>query len=236
MKKGYQMFACLLLAGVCLRLGTIIVSAQTTTNYNFLFSANAEVPQGDPSGLALTEDVTGVGGVIDNLSVSLDISGGFNGDLYAYLRGPNGGFAVLLNRVGVSSGNAFGYSDTGFNVTFNDSISYDNIHYYQNSASSLNADGQLTGTWSSDGRNIDPQSDPSLFDTTQPTATLQSFDATNPNGTWTLFVADFSSGGQSTVVNWGLDIGITPEPSTCSLLIFGAGILFCAKKYMQRSS
>jgi hypothetical protein len=183
--------------------------------------------------------VTGVNGVIDDLSVTLNISGGFNGDLYCYLRGPNGGFAVLLNRVGVSSGNAFGYSDTGFDITFNDSISYDNIHNYQNSAYSLNQDGQLTGTWSSDGRNIDPLSDPSLFDTTQPTATLASFNGTDPNGTWTLFTADLSSGGQSTVVSWGLNIEttteLTPEPSTSSLLLVGIGIVLGARKYIKRS-
>ncbi len=215
------------------------VSAQDTTNYDFMFSANTDIPQGDPSGLSLIEDLTGMDGVIDNVTVALDISGGFNGDLYAYLRGPDSGFAVLLNRVGVTSGNGFGYSDTGFDVTFNDSVSYDNIHSYQNSAYSLNSAGQLTGTWSSDGRDIDPQSAPSLFDTTLPTATLESFNGTDPNGIWTLFLADLSSGGQSTVVNWGLSIGTapepSPEPSTCSLLIVGITVLLGARKFSKRS-
>lgn len=234
MKKSFPLIAWLALAGVFP--GSWITNgfAQAGTNYNFLFSANAPVPQGDTSGLSLTSDLTGVDGVIDNITVSLDISGGYNGDLYAYLRGPNGGFAVLLNRVGVSSSNAFGHSDTGFDVTFDDSTSNNNIHFYQESAYSLNDNGQLTGSWSTDGRNIDPQSDPSLFDTTQPSATLASFDGTDVNGTWTFFLADLSSGSQSTVVNWGLNIQTAPEPSTWALLMLGVGILLSVRKRMNR--
>jgi subtilisin-like proprotein convertase family protein len=207
--------------GMILGLSTAVVSAQNTTNYNFMFPANVAVPDGNVSGLALTTGLTGLDGTISSLTVSLDISGGYNGDLYAYLAGPNGGFAVLLNRVGVTSGNAFGYSDMGLNVTFDDSDGYNNIHFYQNLSYDLNGGGQLTGTWSSDGRKIDPLSAPSLFDTTQSTSLLDSFDGTDPNGTWTLFLADLSSGGQSTVVTWGLNIKAVPEPSACALLAIG---------------
>ena len=51
--------------------------------------------------LALTSGLAGTGGIITKLTVSLNISGGYNGDLYAYLAGPNGGFAVHLNRAGI---------------------------------------------------------------------------------------------------------------------------------------
>ena len=214
-------------------LGASLAVAQTTTNYSFTFSANVAVPDGNASGLALTTGLTGLGGTITSLTVSLDISGGYNGDLYAYLRGPNGGFAVLLNRVGITTGNAFGYPDTGFDVAFDDSANANNIHFYQNFDYQLNGSGQLTGTWSSDGRNIDPQSAPSLFDTTLPTALLTSFDGTNPDGTWTLFLADLSSGGQSTVVTWGLSIETVPEPSACALLAIG--ILLGARKRISCS-
>jgi hypothetical protein len=156
--------------------------------------------------------------------------------MYAYLRGPNGGFAVLLNRVGVSSSNPVGYADSGFDVTFNDSLDYDNIHDYQsNPAYSVNNYGQLTGTWASDGRNIDPESAPSLFDTTTPTATLQSFFGESPDGDWTLFIADLSSGSQSTVVQWGLDVETAPEPSAGWLVMVGAGVLLVAHKRRKRS-
>jgi hypothetical protein len=43
--------------------------------------------------------------------VQLDITGRFNGDSYAYLIDPQGQVAILLNRLGVTSGNAFGCGD-----------------------------------------------------------------------------------------------------------------------------
>jgi subtilisin-like proprotein convertase family protein len=226
MKKLFSMIAKFPAAGILLCLWTTTASAQTT-NYNFSFSPNAAVPDGNASGLALNANVTGVNGGIADLTVSLDISGGYNGDLYAYLRGPNGGFSVLLNRTGVTDGNSFGYDDTGFNVTFADSAA-GNIHFYQNLTYDLNGSGQLTGDWQPDGRAIDPLSAPSVFETTQPTSLLDSFNGTDPNGTWTLFLADLSGGGQSTVVNWSLSIETVPEPSSCALL--GIGILLAAWK------
>jgi subtilisin-like proprotein convertase family protein len=230
MRKLFSMMAKFPAAGIFLCLWTTTASAQTT-NYNFSFSPNAVVPDGNASGLALNANVTGVNGSIADLTVSLDISDGYNGDLYAYLRGPNGGFSVLLNRTGVTGGNSFGYDDHGFNVTFDDSAT-GNIHFYQTLTYDLNGSGQLTGDWQPDGRAIDPLSSPSLFDTTQPTATLNSFDGTDPNGTWTLFLADLSGGGQSTVVNWGLNIETVPEPSVGALL--GIGILLAARKRIGR--
>ena len=66
--------------------------------------------------------------------MSLDIAGtgdgAFNGDYYAELVNGAGGFAVLLNRAGVSSANSFGYGDNGFNVTLNDTAAQD-IHFCQ---------------------------------------------------------------------------------------------------------
>jgi subtilisin-like proprotein convertase family protein len=231
MKKLFSMFAKFPAAGILLCLWTTIASAQTT-NYSLSFSPNAAVPDGNASGLALNDNVTGVNGRIADLTVSLDISDGYNGDLYAYLRGPNGGFSVLLNRTGVTGGNSFGYDDTGFNVTFDDSAG-GNIHSYQNLSYDLNGGGQVTGDWQPDGRAIDPLSAPSLFDTTQPTSLLDSFDGTDANGTWTLFLADLSSGGQSIVVNWSLSIETVPEPSTCALFV--VGILLGVRKRFSRS-
>ena len=218
--------------GIVFALCTTAASAQTTTNYSYTFPVNQTVPDGNASGLALTTNLAGMSGSISNVTISLDITGGFNGDLYVYLDGPNGGFAVLLNRAGVTSGDAFGYSDTGFNVTFDDSAGYNNIHYYQNFGYTLNGGGQLTGSWSSDGRAIDPLSNPSTFATTQPTSLLDSFDGTDPNGTWSLFLADLSGGGQSTSANWRLDIVAVPEPSACTLL--GIGILLWVWKRSNR--
>jgi hypothetical protein len=45
------------------------------------------------------------GPTITDVNVGLQLSGGWNGDLYAYLV-HSSGFAVLLNRVGRGTGNA----------------------------------------------------------------------------------------------------------------------------------
>lgn len=153
----------------------------------------------------------------------MNISGGFNGDLYAYLAGPAGQFAVLFNRVGMGSGNSFGYSDTGFNITLDTSSA--NIQNYQSGSYTLNGSGQLTGTWGASGVNINPQSLPSAFDTATDTADLNSYLGTTANGNWTLFIADLSSGNQSTLVSWGFTINTVPEPQTWALLAGGAAML-----------
>ncbi|MDE3099603.1 MAG: PEP-CTERM sorting domain-containing protein [Verrucomicrobiota bacterium] len=191
----------------------------------FNFNVNQVIPDDNPAGLTLAQNITVAGsGTIASVSVNLDISGGFNGDLYAYLRGPNGGFAVLLNRVGVGGNNYYGYSDSGFNVTFADNAANGDIHYYQNIVNPNG--GVLTGVWAPDGETNSPTGPPSSFTGSGP-ATLSTFDGTDANGTWTLFLADLAAGNQSTIVSWGLDIVTIPEPPTISLAsIGGVGLLF----------
>lgn len=202
--------------------------AQSETN--FLFNVNQAVPDNSAVGLTLGTDLTVLGGPIETVTVSLGISGGFNGDLYGYLDGPNGGFAVLLNRVGVSNNaSQFGYSDSGFNVTFSDAAA-NSVQYYQNLSYTLNGSGQLTGLWQPEGVNIDPQSSPSSFLGAPQSALLGSFAGTDANGTWTLFLADLNAGGQSTVVSWGLDITTVPEPTTLALVGLAAGFLVIRRR------
>ena len=212
------------------------VAAGQSAN-NFSFSVNQAVPDGNPMGLTLATNLTVLGGNISAVTVSLDITGGFNGDLYAYLVGPNGGFAMLLNRVGMGTGSSessFGYRDAGFNITFNDSATNGNIHDYQTVSGYA---GLLNGgSWQPDGRNMDPQSSPSLFDTTIPSAFLSSFNGSNPNGTWILFLVDLSSGGQSSVVSWGLGITTVPEPSTLSFIAMGGlGAILVVRRQRRKT-
>jgi hypothetical protein len=132
---------------------------------------------------------------------------------------------VLLNRAGVSNdASSFGYGNHGFDIVLSDSAAND-VHYYQSAGYTTNGSGQLTGTWAPDGRNIVPQSAPSLFGSTAPTALLSSFNGTDPNGVWTLFLADLSVGAQSTVVSWSLDIITVPEPSVWAFGLMGLGLL-----------
>lgn len=198
----------------------LTASAWAQQSWSTNLTLNTVIPDNNPSGVAGTFAVGGLIDTISNVTVTLNITGGFNGDLYMYLVGPNGGFAVLLNRTGLSTVNAFGYANPGFNITLSDGAANGNIHYYQNV---LNPGGApLTGTWSPDGRNIDPQSAGSAFDAAAVTATLGSFIGNNANGTWGFFLADLSPGSQSTLVSVGLNILTVPEPQANALLALTA--------------
>jgi len=189
--------------------------AQVSTSY--WQNVNIVIPDDNPNGLFSTIQVGGLAGSLAFINVSLDIANSYNGDLYAYLVNPNGDLAVLLNRVGVGNGDPFGYGDNGFDVAFSDTATND-IHLYQAGSYTLNGSGQLTGTWAADGRNIDPDSTPLVFDAAAPTATLGSLLGTGPDGTWTLFIADMSGGYEGTLVSWQLQIGMVPEPPINQLL------------------
>jgi subtilisin-like proprotein convertase family protein len=221
-------------AGLVLCAG--LASAQNESN--FTFAVNQAIPDANVNGLTLSTNLTGFGldASIFNVNVSLDITNGFNGDYYAYLAGPDGGFAVLLNRVGLSNNaSAFGYSTAGLNLTLSDSAAND-IHYYQNFSYSTNGGGQLTGTWQTDGETVDPMSAATNFLTAGQTAMLASLEGTGANGTWTLFLADVSPGAQGTLVSWGLDITTVPEPRTSALLIAGVALLAGIRKFAWRKN
>lgn len=197
------------------------VRAQTQTNV-FTQTLNTALLDGNPNGTNTSIEVENVAGLIIDVSLSLQVTGGFTGDLYAYLsNGTNGGFAVLLNRVGSTESNPFGYEDEGFSIVLSDLATLD-IHTYATGGAS----GLIVGTWQPDGRNIDPQF---AIDTDPRTAMLSSFTNQPANGTWTLFIADMGAGGgQSTLVSWGITLTTqspVPEPTTGSLLILGV-VLF----------
>jgi len=203
----------------------------TNLNLTVTASPNAAVPDGSPVGLTSTLTVGNMVGPLTNLTVNLDVTGGFNGNLYAYLIAPSGSMVVLLNRVGLSSTNAFGYGNSGFNVSLN-AAAANNVHFYQSTGYSLTA-GQLTGDWQPDQRTISPGSVQTAFDAPGAGNNLNSYYASdsNPNGVWTLFIADLANGGQSTLVSWGLTVVTVPEPQTWTLLGGGlATLLFMARK------
>lgn len=200
---------------------------------DFVWTPQQQIPDGNPVGWLGQFSVSGVSGQIASFKVLLDISGGYNGDLYAYLSGPQGQFSVLVNRPGVTAGNPFGYADAGLNITL-DSAAADNIHNY-GSSYSLNGNGQVTGTWAADGRNIDPESDGAAFDQATATAGLSLFNGANGaavDGTWSLFIADCAAGGGIATLNsLALEVTTVPEPQS-GVLLLGMGL--CALWYRRK--
>jgi hypothetical protein len=205
--KYLQSLSALLLAGVT-------AQASLTTSV-----VNTVIPDGNPNGVTSTLTVGGLAPVISEVVVYLNVSGGFDGDLYATLNlgGSSGTTVVLLNRIGSSPENPFGSSAAGFGdstgTTYEFSLSdaaATSIHNYDGTGSSYQPDG----------------------------GTLSSFNGLDPDGDWILFIADMASGGgdsPSTLVSWGLDITAVPEPVNAALGVFaGIGLVVVAQQTLWR--
>ncbi len=194
---------------------TCLSRGQYLTN-SYSLTPNASIPDGTPIGLTETFSVSGLTTSIVDVQVLLNVSGAYTGDFYAYLSDPSDDISILLNRVGVSSGNPAGYGDAGFNLTLDSSGN--NVHNYQSGSYTLSS-GQLTGVWAADGRAISPYSTPSSFDTAPTTSSLGIYDGMIQNGTWTLFIADVISDASSPVLNSvTLNVITVPEPGTDAIL------------------
>jgi len=196
----------------------------------FSYSVGATIPDGNLNGFQNSQTITGLPGPITDLNVSLEISGGFNGDFYAFLTHGNA-TAILLNRVGRNSTHQVGYPDAGFGFagpnafTLDDQAAND-VHSYRSFPFTLNANGQLTGSWQPDGRMLDPLSAASTFNSAPRPDLLSVFNGIDPNGLWTLYVTDVSSGGEGTLVGWGLQITTVPEPTIAALAGVGLFIFY----------
>lgn len=180
--------------------------------YNYDFSGlNTVIPDGDEGGVTDSHTLSGTTGTILDVSVTLDISGGYNGDYFGYLVS-DAGYAVLLNRVGRDGSNPYGLASSGMNVTFSENAASD-IHL-----ATAGFGSTLTGTYKSDGRTTSPYS---VVSGDSRSATLSSFTGGSANGTWTLLLADVSPVGEGSLNGWTLQVATTPEPVTWALIIFG---------------
>ncbi len=219
-----------LLTATLLGVGTVVQATDYT--YDFNWNATLAIPDGSPVGLTHDFTVSGAteGSILD-VQVTLDISGGFNGDLYAYLVSPQGTTSILLNRLGMTSGNILGYSDTGLNITLG-GLATDDVHLYQNYSPTMGLNGRLTGTWAADGRDIAPNSLPLAFDSAAVTAGLGQYAGSDANGTWTLLIADLNGGNAATLNQAILTIITVPEPQTWAMLAGGLATLmvFCKRR------
>lgn len=195
-----------------------VVYDQTYTS----FANSGFVPDNNASGWADSHSVSGLGSglQITGVQVSLNISGGWNGDLYGYLSyQPSGGGAgallLLLDRVGDPAVSG-GYGNTGFAVVLSDAGAHA-IENYQNFSYTTSSSGQVQGTWrANDGS----------------TSFAQTFAGLDPNGTWSLFLQDRATGDESQVTSWSLQIQAVPEPTTWALI--GFGVLFAGGVMVKR--
>ena len=169
------------------------------------------IPDNDANGVLQTITVSNSGlASLSLVTIALTTTGGWNGDLYAYLE-HNGVLTVLLNRPGRSLSQPDGSPTSGMSLLLNDAALTD-VH---------TAPGALSGTFQPDGRFIDPSLS---LDTTPRTDLLADFTPTSPNGVWRLFIADVAGGDEATLVSWSLSLTgpSVPEPASIGLLSFAS--------------
>lgn len=197
--------------------------AQAATVWSETWNLGYDVPDNDLVGLSDTRTVSLAAGlVVTGVSVGLNLTGGWNGDLYAYLAKDNG-FAVLLNRPGRDAGNPEGSDTSGMVVTFSDDA-FSDLHTAISSVQ-----GAVTGSWQPDGREVNPAT---VLDTDLRTAMLADFTGADPSGDWTLFISDLNTGDQTTVDSWSLSLSATavPEPSSLWLPVLGVSTMLLRRR------
>jgi hypothetical protein len=196
------------------------VAAETTWTRNW--NVSAVIPDNDPVGYVNHQTFDGIDLTdIVSVGVMLHFEGGWNGDLYAYLV-HNTGFSVLLNRPGRTAADPDGSASLGLNVWLREDSAFSDIH----TAIPMSG-GPVTGTYRPDGRATSPAT---VLDTDSRTATLSSFTGLNPNGTWSLFVADTSPGETATLQSWSLEIVAVPEPTAGLLGGFSLAMLLLVRR------
>jgi len=196
---------------------TAILLVVAGARADVFFNVNEDIPQGDLAGVSPAGSVSGLSGVISSVTLGLDITGGYNGDLYAYLEAPNGATVGLFDQPGVSGLDPFGYGGSGLDVTLSDT-----------------GTGQLQTAAETDG-----EVETGNF---QATGSFASFNGLSPDGIWDLFVADVADGGgQAVLDNWSLDIATVPatvpEPGQVpAMMLLGlAGLSVGATRWLAKA-
>src|SRR5208282_6064895 len=103
-----------------LMMGVLVAGMLTANASLFTATPGAVIPDNNPNGYVSTIAVSGLESLLTSVTVQLNISGGYNGDYYAYVT-YDGNLVTLLNRVGTGGGNTYGYADAGLNITLSDS-------------------------------------------------------------------------------------------------------------------
>ncbi len=203
----------------------LFASHRSGADFIEVWTGSVAIPDNNPSGWAYTFEPSVPNAAITDVNVTLDIAGGFNGDLYAYLV-HGAGFSVLLNRIGRDTGNPYGYATQGFHATLDDDAPLvggtlvPDIHVYGGLSPVYDGAGRLTGMWQPDARTDDPATVGA--GTANRTASLSTFTGLDSDGSWTLFIADLSPLGVSTVQGVSVEVTQVPEPAGAAAVLLGA--------------
>lgn len=205
-------------AGALLLVTALPATAATVT---LTQTVNAAIPDNNDTGLVAVIPFSSTDTHLTEIEVLIETSGGWNGDLYAYLE-HNGQLAVLLNRPGKTINTPAGAASSGMSIRLTDSALSD-IH----NAISLTAGVAAVGTYQPDARATDPAI---VTDESPRSRFLATFTGIDPNGLWTLFIADLSAGDTATLESWSLAITAVPEASTALLAALGSATLLLLRR------
>jgi subtilisin-like proprotein convertase family protein len=192
-------------------LALLPLTSQAATTISDTWIVNHTVPDNNPIGLSDTRILVSEVTSIESVEVSLDLFGGWAGDLYAYLS-HGSGFSVLLNRPGRTAAVDEGSGVVSMLVQISD-LGVSDIH------TALPSSGTAIGMFQPDGRNIDPALS---LDTTPRAALFDSFYGLDASGSWTLYIADVASGDTMTLNSWSLKVSGVPEPSVAMMALLGS--------------
>jgi subtilisin-like proprotein convertase family protein len=171
-------------------------------------------------------------------AVTVDITGGYNGDLYAYLVAPNGTVMVLLDPVNNPNANLTGSgmqatftgfqmdSQTAFHITSDGNPG--GAQLTPGYSAPNDGGGTLTGYANAIGSMLyGPGYNPANDLTAAQYASLPT-----ANGTWSLFIADImtddTGNGNHQLNSWSLTLAVVPEPVDLALGLFAVMLLALA--------
>jgi len=181
-----------LLAGQPVRAGITALTGISGVYSSGTVSPSQVIPDNNPGGVSYGFSIADTGLQVSQVTVLINMSGGYNGDMYAYLA--HGSTLVeLLNSTVYSTGGAGGNT---INVTMS-------------SAGSAIPVGGLSAAQLSAGSTYGAPGD------------LGNFNYADPNGLWTLFFSDTSPGDTMTLNTFDLSITAVPEPVNTALALFG---------------
>lgn len=176
---------------------TLSAPASALTLGPYPGSAPVNLPSsGNGSPYPATLNLGNTWGGISSMTVQVNVSHSFAGDIDLALVSPRGQSMILM------SDNCGAQALSGMSFTFNDS-----------------AASELPGTATCTSGTFKPSnfasSNPDVFPApgpASPASTLSAFTGTNPTGTWSLFAVDDASGDSGVINSWNLTFEIaTPE-------------------------